>query len=120
MKLPPAWLQSDDGTEAGLVPQDLPHDICAHWLGLRDKRKPGCEVTARTRANNNDSTRANNNDSTNRGYMEANHRLAVYLQSNPDPLGQRPLRKNCLNLWYNSAAEDASLRTNQIAVLLDA
>lgn len=46
--------------------------------------------------------------------------LSVYLQSNPDPLGERPLGKNCLNLWYNSAAEDASFRTNQITVLLDA
>lgn len=39
MKFPPARLQSDNGTEAGLVPQELPHDIYAHWLGLRDKRK---------------------------------------------------------------------------------
>lgn len=34
MKLPPAWLQSDDGTEGGLVAQDLPHYIHIHWLGL--------------------------------------------------------------------------------------
>lgn len=116
------------GLKLALLPRIfLTTSVLTGWA-CETRGKPGCEVTARTRANNNDSTRANNkdsthannNDSTNRGYMEANHRLAVYLQSNPDPLGQRPLRKNCLNLRYNSAAEDASFRTNQIAVLLDA
>lgn len=39
MKFSPAGLQSDNGTEAGLIPQDLPYDIYAHWLGLRDKEE---------------------------------------------------------------------------------
>lgn len=34
MELPPAGLQGDDGAEGGLVPQDLPHYIHTHWLGL--------------------------------------------------------------------------------------
>lgn len=43
-----------------------------------------------------------------------------HLQSDPDSLGEGPLRKNCLYLGHNSAAQDASFRTNQITVLLDA
>lgn len=43
-----------------------------------------------------------------------------YLQSDPDPLGEGPLGKHCLHLGYDGAAQDATLRTNEIAVLLDA
>lgn len=37
MELPPARLQGDDGAQRGLVPQDLPHYIHSHWLGLGEK-----------------------------------------------------------------------------------
>lgn len=46
--------------------------------------------------------------------------INYYLQANPDPLGEGALRKNCLHLGHNSAAQDASFRTNQITILLDA
>ena len=36
MELPPAGFQSDDGTEGGLVAQDLPHYIHIHWLSLEE------------------------------------------------------------------------------------
>lgn len=43
-----------------------------------------------------------------------------YLQPDPDSFGEGPLGKNCLYLGHNSAAQNASLRTDQITVLLDA
>lgn len=46
--------------------------------------------------------------------------FAKYLQSYSDPLSERSFGKNCLHLGHHCAAEDSSLRTNQITVLLDA
>lgn len=43
-----------------------------------------------------------------------------YLQPNPDPLGEGPFRKHSLHLGHHGAAQDATFRTNQIAVLLNA
>lgn len=42
-----------------------------------------------------------------------------YLQSHPDPLGQSSFWKDRLHLRDHGAAQDASFRTNQVAVLLD-
>lgn len=36
VELPSAWFQGDNGTEGGLVAQDLPHYIHSNWLGLRE------------------------------------------------------------------------------------
>ena len=47
-------------------------------------------------------------------------RVCVYLQAHPDPLGERSLREHSLDLRHHRAAQDAPLRTNQDAVLLDA
>lgn len=45
--------------------------------------------------------------------------VSLYLEANANSFGQSPFWEDCLHLWYNSAAQHPSLRSDKVAVLFD-